>query len=971
MTATHGFELVREKDIPELKTKAFLYSHIKTGAELMSLVNDDENKVFGITFRTPPLDSTGLPHILEHSVLCGSRKYPVKDPFVQMVKGSLQTFLNAMTYPDKTCYPVASQNLKDFYNLVDVYLDAVFYPRLTRHVFQQEGWHYDLEGENDTLKYNGIVFNEMKGAYSSPDSLLSKYSMMSLFPDTPYGLNSGGDPKDIPNLTFEQFRDFHAGYYHPSNSRIFFYGDDDPGKRLSIANEYLKEFDRRDVGSSPALQKPFTRSTRVIRSYAAAAEGPNKGMLTLNWMFDRKFDSTMNLALSALEYILLGMPGSPLRKVMIESGLGEDLAGSGLGSEIRQFYFSTGLKGIDLENSDRIQNMLLQTLTRLSREGIDPHNVEAAMNRLEFSLRENNTGSHPRGLMLMLRSLTAWLYDEDPLSLIAFEAPLQELKFRIDSNKRFFEGMIEELFLENPHRVTLILKPDPDLSEKEIEAEKNRLISVREKLNTTDMEGIRRDSAELRKIQATPDTQEALASIPLLKLSDLDRENKIVPLETIEEKGARIFYHDLFTNGIIYMDTGFDIHALPGKYIPYVHLFGRALLEMGTEKDDYARISQRINRKTGGIRPSFLNSMTGNKGEHSASWIFLRSKAMPSQFGDMLEIIKDLVLNVKLDNKDRFKQMVLEAKAREEEKLAQGGHQIINLRLRSHFSEAGWAAEQMSGVSYLFFLRDLAEKTERAWPDVLADLNDMRRILVNRNRMLLNFTVDGKNWSRIKPDVDEFLGQLPVSDTDMIEWTADQADEFEGLTIPSQVNYVGKGANLYRLGYDYHGSVHVISRLIRNSWLYEQIRVQGGAYGSFCMFDRLSGDVTFVSYRDPNIFKTIDAYDQTADYLRKADLNDDEITKGIIGSIGDIDGYKLPDAKGYASMAQRLCGVTDEERQKMREQILDTREKDFRAFADILDAVKDKGIVKVLGSENNIQGVEAKKPGWLKVLKVM
>ncbi|MFC1892035.1 insulinase family protein, partial [Thermodesulfobacteriota bacterium] len=590
MITTHGFELIREQDIPELNTNALLYRHIKTGAELLSLINDDENKVFGITFRTPPQDSTGLPHILEHSVLCGSRKYPVKDPFVQLLKGSLQTFLNAMTYPDKTCYPVASQNLQDFYNLVDVYLDAVFHPRLTPQIFQQEGWHYDLDEESDALKYNGIVFNEMKGAYSSPDSLLSKYSMMSLFPDSPYGLNSGGDPKYIPDLSFEQFKVFHEKYYHPSNSRIYFYGDDDPEKRLSIAGEYLEEFDRLEVDSAISLQKPFTRPMRVIRSYNAGDED-NKGMLTLNWMFESAFDSTMTFAVYALEYILLGMPGSPLRKALIESGLGEDLAGSGLGSEMRQLYFSTGLKGVDLEESDRIQNLIIQKLTILSREGIDPHTVDAAMNRLEFSLRENNTGSYPRGLLLMLSALTSWLHDEDPLSYIIFEAPLKDLKSRIVSNKRFFEEMIEDLFLKNQHRVTMILKPDPDLSKKEAEAEENRLISAREELNPADLQNIKNNIAELKKLQATPDTQEALASIPLLKLSDLDETNKIIPSETEEVKGIKIFCHDLFTNGITYMDIGFDIHTLPQKYIPYVRLFGRALLEMGTDKDDYVTIS--------------------------------------------------------------------------------------------------------------------------------------------------------------------------------------------------------------------------------------------------------------------------------------------------------------------------------------------------------------------------------------------
>jgi len=450
MTIIHGFKLTREQDIPEIKTRVFLYEHEKTGAELLSLSNKDENKVFGISFRTPPHDSTGLPHILEHSVLGGSRKYPVKEPFVELLKGSLKTFLNAMTYPDKTCYPVASQNLQDFYNLIDVYLDAVFYPRLTPYIFQQEGWHYELEGQHEPLRYKGVVYNEMKGAYSSPDNLLSEYSFRSLFPDNAYDYDSGGDPRHIPNLTFEQFKDFHRRYYHPSNARIYFYGDDDPERRLSIVDEYLSDFERIEIDSMIRLQRPFEEPRRIIRSFAAGAdEGAGlKGMITLNWLLPQGTDSELNLAMHFLEYILLGMPGSPLRKALIESRLGEGLTGAGLGSETRQLYFSIGLKGINLDNVDRIQDLIIRTLTSLAENGIDPNDIEAAVNSIEFSLRENNTGGLPRGLSLMLRALTTWLYDEDPLALVSFEAPLKAVKSTIASKRSFFEDMVREFFLD-------------------------------------------------------------------------------------------------------------------------------------------------------------------------------------------------------------------------------------------------------------------------------------------------------------------------------------------------------------------------------------------------------------------------------------------------------------------------------------------------------------------------------------------
>ncbi|MBP1741621.1 MAG: PreP peptidase, partial [Deltaproteobacteria bacterium] len=405
MTLIHGFEQIDARNIPELKTRTYLYRHSKTGAQLLSFVNDDENKVFGINFRTPPSDSTGVAHILEHSVLCGSRKFPVKEPFVELLKSSLKTFLNAMTYPDKTCYPVASQNVKDFYHLIDVYLDAVFYPRLTPFVFQQEGWHYEIEECTGSLSYKGVVFSEMKGAYSSPDHLHAELSQRSLFPDTTYGFDSGGDPEVIPTLTFEQFKAFHEKYYHPSNARIFFYGDDDPEERLRIANDYLKDFEKREIDSTIPLQKPVSKQRNMVHLFAGGGDPTPKGMLTLNWLLDEVISKELHVAFHMLDYILLGMPGSPLRKALIESKLGEDLAGGGLASDIRQMYFSTGLKGIDPATADRIESLILDVLSDLVRNGIDPDTIEAAQNTIEFALRENNTGNYPRGLVLMLRAL--------------------------------------------------------------------------------------------------------------------------------------------------------------------------------------------------------------------------------------------------------------------------------------------------------------------------------------------------------------------------------------------------------------------------------------------------------------------------------------------------------------------------------------------------------------------------------------
>ncbi|MBN2515767.1 MAG: insulinase family protein, partial [Deltaproteobacteria bacterium] len=845
MEIRHGFELVKDVTISELRTQARFYRHIKTGAELLSLINNDENKVFGITFRTPPADSSGLPHILEHSVLCGSRKYPVKEPFVEILKGSLQTFLNACTYPDKTCYPVASQNVQDFYNLIDVYLDAVFYPRISSFIFQQEGWHYELASPDDPIIYKGVVFNEMKGAYSSPQRLIATCSQQSLFPDNSYGLDSGGDPERIPYLSFEQFSDFHRNYYHPSNARIFFSGDDDPDRRLSLVDEYLRDFDRSDAASTVPLQSRFDGPKRFVHSYASGEDESlrSKGMVTVNWLLTETTDAEINMALHILSYILVGMPGSPLRKALIDSGLGEDLTGSGLEDELRQMYFSVGLKGIHVEKADDLEKLILETLSGLVKNGIDPRTIEAALNTVEFRLRENNTGTYPRGLVFMLRCLTTWLYDSDPLLLLPFESYLSGIRSRLQSDTVFFENLIDRFFLKNSHRTTVILQPDAALGQKTEETERKKLADVKAGMSNDEVQSIIENTQQLQHLQETPDTPEALASIPVLKLGDLDKENKIIPLELIDEKETRILYHNLETNGIAYIDVGFDLHTVPQHCLPYVPLFGRALLQMGTEEEDFVKLSQRISRKTGGIRSTSFTSVIKDSRETSA-WLFLRGKGMVHQVEDLFQIVSDILLSPRLDNKDRFRQMVLEEKARQEQKMIPGGHQIVNLRLRSHFSEAGWAAEQMSGVSYLFFLRKLVEKVDQDWPSVHAVLRDMLFKLVNRASMIVNVTTDDDGWSPVKNHMIRFLSDVPIRPAERIAWSPDQFDGFEGMTIPAQVNYVGKGADLYKLGYRYHGSVRAISRYLRTSWLWDRIRVHGGAYGAFCQFNSLSGVLT-------------------------------------------------------------------------------------------------------------------------------
>jgi hypothetical protein len=977
MSAAYGFELIQEREIKELNTHARLYRHVKSGAQLLSLENQDENKVFGITFRTPPADSTGIAHIMEHSVLCGSDKYPLKDPFVELVKGSLKTFINAFTFPDKTCYPVASQNIKDLYNLVDVYMDAVFHPLILPTTLQQEGWHFELDSLEAPLEYKGVVFNEMKGAYSNPDDVLQDKARMSLLPDTPYGVDSGGDPRHIPDLTYAQFKRFHEKYYHPSNARIFFYGDDDPVQRLQRMDQYLSPYERLQIDSSVPLQSRFETPRRAEVSYDPGDEDESmKGMLVMNWLLTETDDPVNILGLYILSHILVGTVASPLRKSLIDSGLGEDMVGVGLDGELRQVYFSAGLKGIkadtdgELPAAGQIEDLILQTLEGLARDGIDPEMVAAALNTVEFRLRENNTGSFPQGLMLMLNALTTWLYEGDPMEPLAFETPLSAIKDQLKAGAPYFEEMIRRYLLANQHRTTVVLRPQPGLQAQRDQEEKERLASAKAAMSEAALKEILDQTANLKEIQQRPDPPELLAKIPVLALADLEKKVKTIPLEIVELGGGKVLYHDLFTNGILYFDLGFDLHSLPQELLPYVPLYGRALLEMGTQREDYVRLSQHIGRSTGGISSATFTSLIRGS-EHGAARLYLRSKSTRSQASELLNILEDILLTVRLDNKERFRQIVLEDKAGTEAGLTPAGHRVVNSRLRAQFNEADWASEQMNGVSQLFFLRGLVNEIDGDWPSVQERLEKLRGILLNQRTMIFNVTLDGGNWSSLRPELQAFIEKIPSYAPVFTTWKPGPATKFEGLAIPAPVNYVGKGANLFDLGYQADGSIEVIINYLRTTWIWDRVRIQGGAYGGFCLFNHRTGVFTFLSYRDPNLLQTLDNYDQTAAFLRNLELERDEMVKSIIGSIGDMDAYLLPDARGYVSMNRYMTGETDDVRQTWRDQLLDTNLADFRALGEHLQQLNDTASVVVLGSPEALAKANAEKDGWLEIRKVM
>ena len=837
MTRLHGFTLVADERIQETETTARTWRHDKTGARLLSLENSDENKVFGIGFRTPPVDSTGVAHILEHSVLCGSRKYPVKEPFVELLKGSLKTFLNAFTFPDKTCYPVASANLQDFYNLIDVYLDAVFHPRITEEIFKQEGWHYEIE--DNELTYKGVVHSEMKGAYSSPDSVLYEKAQQTLFPDNTYGLDSGGDPKIIPQLTYEQFKAFHEDYYNPANAYIWFYGDDVPEERLRIAAAYLDEFEPSDVDSSIALQKPFFKPRKQEFSYPAGDDAAGT-FATVSWLLPETTDTESNINLRVLEHVLIGLPSSPLRKALIESGLGEDLTGVGLEEDLRQMYFSTGLKGTGPDKVQEIEALILGTLKELAEKGIDKRAIEAALNTLEFAFRENNTGHFPRGIALMVRSLSTWLYDGDPLGLLRFEAPIARLKERLAENETVFEDMIREHFLDNPHRVTLTVRPDAKLGELREQTEKRELKAVLDGLTPEQVQEVNDQARELARLQEAPDAPEELAKIPRLTTDDLPLENTPLPQEQREADTVPVLYHDHPTSGICYLDAAFDIRGLQADELPWLSLFGRALLEMGTRDEDFVAFGQRIACETGGLSTGeFIAQKVG--GGNTAR-LMLRGKATTDKVESMTSIMADALTGANFNDKERFQRMVLEEKARLEQTVIPSGHILVSSRLGARFSTAGHVQETLNGVAQLQFVRELTENFDKRWPEVLERLESLRKRIAGRGNALFSVTLDGDHYAGIEPHLNALVRALPDKTlTGKSDWPIGTYPVHEGLTIPAQVNYVGKAVSLYEHGWEFRGAALVVSRWLRTSYLWDQIRVRGGAYGAFTMFDELSG----------------------------------------------------------------------------------------------------------------------------------
>eukprot|EP00929_Paragymnodinium_shiwhaense_P008297 TRINITY_DN112249_c0_g1_i1.p1 TRINITY_DN112249_c0_g1~~TRINITY_DN112249_c0_g1_i1.p1 ORF type:complete len:1133 (+),score=332.94 TRINITY_DN112249_c0_g1_i1:73-3471(+) len=963
----HGWTCSREEFIEEFACTGYLFTHDRTGAELISMVQPaDENKTFGVVFRTPPENSNGIAHVLEHSVLCGSRKYPLKEPFVELLKSSLQTFLNAMTFPDRTCYPVASCNLQDFYNLIDVYLDAVLHPRAVSdpRVLAQEGWHYEIEKKEDPLVFKGVVFNEMKGVYSSPDSSHSRASMSSLFPDTAYGVDSGGDPKEIPNLTFDYLKNFHGKYYHPSNAKFWFYGDDPAARRLELLDEFLRDFDPITPDSEILLQPKFSEPKRMVSEFAVGEDEDisKKAMMSVNWVVaEQKLDVETSMALSFLNYLLVGTPAAPLQRALVESGLGSAVIGGGLYDGLLQPTFSIGLKDIAADDVSKVEDLITKVLTDLSEKGFSDEEVKAAINTIEFRNRELNTGGFPRGLALMFAAVDNWNYGKDPFEPLRFEQPLADLKAKLAKGEDVFGGLIKERLLDNSHRTIVESRPSKTIGKQTEEEEKAKLAAHRETLTDADIASLIEETTTLKNIQETPDDPKDMEKVPRLALSDIAKEVPKVPSE-VKGSSPTVLVHALPTSGVVYADIAFSLKYVPENLQSLLPLFAVSLKQLGTAKGDFASLTQRIGMSTGGISATPM-CMNKRGQAHPEPYLILRGKSMSTQVPELLDLMKEMALTVNLDNKERFVQLLRQSKSGAQTGIIGAGHRIAAGRLAAQTTEGGLFNERMGGLmQYEYLSKILKDIEEGGWDKISADLKELQRLIFNSEACrVLNITADAANLQDAQSTLEAFAADLPKDAPGAVAAPGKPLGRTaEGIIVPTQVNYVGKGANMYESGYQLHGSALVIQKFLGTTYLWDRVRVSGGAYGGFCQFDVRSGDFKYLSYRDPNLGATWENYDGAPAFLKGLELGEDELSKAIIGCMGDVDSYMLPDAKGYQAMLRYLLEEDDTYRQKLRDQILSTTTKDFHNFAAALDSVTTKGGLCVVGSKDAIEAAKDK-----------
>lgn len=951
-----AYRVMEQKNIKEIKSEGVILEHKKTKARIFLLSNDDDNKVFFIGFRTPPDDDTGLPHILEHSVLCGSEKFPLKDPFVELAKGSLNTFLNAMTYPDKTVYPVASCNEKDFRNLMDVYMDAVLHPNIYKEekIFQQEGWHYELEDAGQPLIYNGVVYNEMKGAYSSPESLLERSTMNILFPDNCYGKDSGGDPAVIPGLTYEKFLNFHRTYYHPSNSYIYLYGDMDMAEKLIwLDREYLSHYEERPADSSIPPQKPFTEPVEREIFYSVTAEETEEEAtyLSVNTVIGTNLDPKLYVAFQILDYTLLNAPGAPLRQALIDAGIGKDILG-GYDSGILQPYFSVIAKDANREQKGEFLAVVKGTLHKLADQGINRKSLLAGMNYYEFKYREADYGSAPKGLMYGLQCLDSWLYDGDPMMHLEYQKTFDELKAAVETG--YFEQLIKDWLLDNPFEAVVVLSPKKNLTAETEARTAEQLAAYKASLSEEQLQQLVKRTCELKAYQDEPTALEALARLPLLGREDIEKQAEKFCWTEKYEDGIKVLHHQFDTYGIGYLKVLFGADRVPQEDLYYVGLLKAVLGNMDTEHYSYADLTSEIHLNSGGVDFS-VNSFPNLAEPEDFTGVFQAGvRVMYDKLDFGFEILAEILTRTDFSDEKRLGEVIHENRSRAKMKLESSGHSTAVSRATSYFSPTAYYNELTGGTAYYHFLERIARNYETEKTAIIAKLKEVCEKLFTRSAMIISYTADESGYAYLPEAMKKLTGRLPAGGGIRYPFKHPVVNKNEGLKTSAQVNYVARCGSFRDAGFEYTGALKILQVILSYDYLWLNIRVKGGAYGCMSGFGR-SGEGYLVSYRDPNLAETNKVYEGIVPYLESFAPDERDMTKYVIGTISNLDTPLTPSGKGSRGLSAYLSGVTEEMLQKERDQILQATAADIRALAGLVAAVLETGSFCVVGNEDKIE----------------
>ncbi len=956
----NAYEVLKEEDLQDIHSKGWLLKHKKTGARVMLIENSDENKVFNIAFRTPPKNSTGVAHILEHSVLCGSREFPLKDPFVELVKGSLNTFLNAMTYPDKTCYPVASCNDRDFQNLMHVYLDAVFYPNIYKkeEIFRQEGWNYHLEQKEGPLKYNGVVYNEMKGAFSSPDDVLEREIMNSLFPDTTYGCESGGDPVNIPDLSYEEFLDFHRQYYHPSNSFIYLYGNMDMEEKLEfIDSHYLSAFDSLAIDSQIRDQEAFAQVKDIQKNYPVSEdEGEEDNTyLSYNMVVGEAADINLSLAFEVLDYALLSAPGAPLKQALLDAKIGKDIYGS-FEDGIKQTYFSIVAKGANLSQKEEFVKVIRDTLTKIMEEGIDKKAVTAGINYYEFRFREADFSSYPKGLMYGLDILSSWLYDDTkPFCEVQLLEGFEFLKKALEEG--YFEDLIRKYLLDNTHGAILSLVPEKGLAAKRDKELEEKLENYRKSLSDEELTRMVENTKALEAYQEAEEAPEALTCIPMLSREDIKKEITGLTNEEHHVEDSLFLYHDVCTNGIGYADLLFEIHDFDVDTVHYLGLLKSVLGAVDTENYTYGELFNEVNARTGGIAYGIEVFDDAQDTDAFRAMFAVRGKALYPEMDFMFSMIREVLTTSKLDDTKRLYEIIARVRSRAQASLASAGHSTAVLRGASYASPMAAFQDEMAGIGYYQFIEKLEKDFDSCKDEIVKNLRKVMEEVLRPENFCVSYTGERESLDVVKAQAAGikkvlFHGQKPESVKQ-----APCIKKNEAFKTSGQVQYVAQNGNFRKKGLEYTGALEILKVILSYDYLWINLRVKGGAYGCMSGFKR-NGESFLVSYRDPHLKRTLEVYQGVPDYIRAFEADEREMTKYIIGTISNKDVPRTPQMQGSISKTAYFSNVTEDMLQKERNQILGAQKEDIQKLAALVEAVLSDDQICVVGSETAIEKAE-------------